>query len=213
MPGPDFGGVYCGAAFTPSCTGSTAALCEDFENGPYPGWTPASDANSGIPNVDTLPSPVCRGNHALHAQTTVGGSSVFTEIKNSVPALSFATGGVHMRFYVLVSGSPTTAWLAEIFGTKSVSLALNADFIEVVVAGTVTISTTKLAAAAWHCVELEATSSAAQIYLDDNLILSQPLTSMGSTPQIHLGIVYTQQIMEAYFDEVVIDSKHVGCAR
>jgi hypothetical protein len=218
---------------TSTCAQLSVGMCDGFEEPTLNSrWTSASTAGSTV-TLDT--SRAYRGNGSIHAHTlaTTAGVTATAKLRVYEGTNGLITGVAHVRVWAyFASPYPTAYEQALIFATNSgqgIAAASVGGFVESndFTYGQYRISTmTMWPIDRWACLELAIPSNSegtTRFYIDDVEVTDVAITTPTGMPEpapdhLYVGLEWYQPNVnlgptDAWFDEVIIDSQPITCAK
>jgi len=216
-----------------ACTTANVALCEGFEADVLAQpW----DAVEGMASVALDSGRAFRGLHSLRVHTNGQDGGVAAVLQGEVTEAAVLPNPLYVRFYVYVpSPLPSAGWrlagaLQQDYPNEGPALYVDGGaltFVGPAPALTPTQSATPLPADRWVCVEWLATLDQAgetQTFVDgselgDLHLLGNMLPPGTDTDPLHrlslgsafFGDTAQQAAYDIWIDEIIVDSRRVGC--
>jgi hypothetical protein len=231
-PDGDAGARDAGEPIDPKC--GPAVLCEDFESGPTfrPIWNQTGSFGNHVAEVQS--SIVHRGRYALHIRyddTDTGGGAIFVNETASFPALAHRLYG---RYYLYLATVPNghfrVSWTAFdndpscwpfCNGTQDLEISLgplwNLQEQDTAFGSNPTIAAQAMQ---WTCVEWSMVQDPnddanlnGDLWVDGVHVTSIgiPFQPMVQFSFLEMAGAHNGEIMDRYYDDLVLDTARVGC--
>ena len=195
------------------CGRATTLTCLDFESDMVSPWARFT-STSGTP-ATYEPRADFRG-RAMH---THGDPSQYTGVRFSIPDPATIRAGLYVRYFLRLTRAATTGFLVlgEFNGMRFGSfskVSVDSDSTGRFQISAIGGGGPPLGAFPenrWVCVQLDLSSSTARAEVDGVMTTITPPLDVGNLEWVAIGINTQRDIVDAYFDDVVISTVPVPC--
>jgi Thrombospondin type 3 repeat len=231
------------AGFMASTCPSVTAFCEGFESGGINSgiWSPRTDAPDDFITVDT--EHARRGRYAMHIHVVgnpqLDGGLGYLQPQIS-ESQTFPLNPIHIRFFVFFAGAipmvrsslVSVSQSGNPYGSSGVGWYYGGQ-VETgtgPVPGEALQSATHFQPDRWTCVEVAITPDPTDagsgsmgrltLSIDDTPVSDLLLTELSAQPpydEMEVGFAFTpyagQPAIDVWYDEIIVDSQPIGCAK